>query len=435
MQPKLPKLSPRSQLSLRGEVAQLIPFEAICCRIKQILWFNLAVVTLIPLLAFYGSCTTKLDSRTLLFCVFLYLFNMIGITAGYHRLWSHRSYNASRPLEYFLAIAGGAAIQGSIQWWARGHRSHHRYTDTDLDPYGAHLGLWHTHIGWMLVRPRVKPGAADTSDLRRNRVVTWQHRWYFYIAFFFGLIVPACVPGYLWSDWRGGFFYAGCLRLTFVHHSVFSVNSIAHWLGETTFDDKLSPRDHFITALVTLGEGYHNFHHQFPMDYRNAIKWYQYDPTKWFIAVCSYLGLASHLQVFPDGEIRKSKLTMELKRLKKEQDGLRKPVDPTELPIISWESFEEQSKLQSLTLVSGFIHDVTDFLDDHPGGRSILKPMIGKDATSAFFGGVYEHSNAAHNLLSGMRVGVLLGGQEHISEDAIPPWRRLEIITQPIPKK
>ena len=70
----------------------------------------------------------------------------------------------------------------------------------------------------MLVRPRVKPGAADTSDLRRNRVVTWQHRWYFYIAFFFGLIVPACVPGYLWSDWRGGFFYAGCLRLTFVHH-------------------------------------------------------------------------------------------------------------------------------------------------------------------------------------------------------------------------
>jgi stearoyl-CoA desaturase (delta-9 desaturase) len=75
------------------------------------------------------------------------------------------------------------------------------------------------------------------------------------------------------------------------------VNSLAHWLGETPFDDKHTPRDHVITALVTIGEGYHNFHHQFPMDYRNAIKWYQYDPTKWFIWVCQQFGLASHLKV------------------------------------------------------------------------------------------------------------------------------------------
>jgi fatty-acid desaturase len=79
--------------------------------------------------------------------------------------------------------------------------------------------------------------------------------------------------------------------------STFCVNSLAHWLGETPFDDKHTPRDHLITALVTIGEGYHNFHHQFPMDYRNAIKWYQYDPTKWFIWVCQQLGLASHLKV------------------------------------------------------------------------------------------------------------------------------------------
>ena len=79
--------------------------------------------------------------------------------------------------------------------------------------------------------------------------------------------------------------------------STFCVNSLAHWLGETPFDDKHTPRDHFATALVTIGEGYHNFHHQFPMDYRNAIRWYQYDPTKWFIWVCQQLGLASHLKV------------------------------------------------------------------------------------------------------------------------------------------
>lgn len=122
--------------------------------------------------------------------------------------------------------------------------------------------------------------------------------------------------------------------------SVFSVNSIAHWLGETTFDDRHTPRDHFITAILTLGEGYHNFHHQFPMDYRNAVKWYQYDPTKWFIALCSYFGLAAHLQVFPENEIRMAELTMSLKRLKNVQDDLVWPTTSDDLPVINWDSCE-----------------------------------------------------------------------------------------------
>jgi stearoyl-CoA desaturase (delta-9 desaturase) len=128
-----------------------------------------------------------------------------------------------------------------------------------------------------------------------------------------GFGVPTMVPGLLWGDWRGGFFFAGAARLTFVHHvsepflrvlhlliilkSTFCVNSLAHWLGDTPFDDKHTPRDHIITALMTIGEGYHNFHHQFPMDFRNAIRWYQYDPTKWFIRVMQWAGLASHLKV------------------------------------------------------------------------------------------------------------------------------------------
>ncbi|KAI0069240.1 delta 9-fatty acid desaturase protein [Artomyces pyxidatus] len=402
------------------------PFALLLRRIR---WFNLSVEVSLPLLTVYGICTTAKESSTLMFCLLCYFLNMIGITAGYHRLWSHRSYNASLPLQYFLAVTGGAAIQGSIYWWARGHRSHHRYTDTDLDPYGAHRGLWHTHLGWMLVKPTIKPGFADITDLSKNSVVMWQHRWYFHVVLFFGIILPTSIPGYFWGDWRGGFFYAGFARLLLVHHSVFSVNSVAHWLGETTYDDKLTPRDHILTALLTLGEGYHNFHHQFPMDYRNAIRWYQYDPTKWFIALCYYFGLASHLKLFPDGEIRKGQLTMQLKRLKIEQDRLPKPPDSKELPVVSWESFQEQSRACPLVLVSGFIHDVSDFLDEHPGGRRFLETMVGRDATTAFLGGTYDHSNAAHNLLSNLRVGVLHGGLEHISDVAAnPPWRRLEII-------
>lgn len=234
-------------------------------------------------------------------CFALFLLECIEIDTtvqfkGYHRLWAHRSYNASKPLEYFLAFAGAGAVEGSIKWWSRGHRAHHRYTDTDLDPYSAHKGLWWSHVGWMLIKPRRKPGVADISDLSRNGVVRWQHKWYIPMLIFMGFIVPTLIPGFLWGDWLGGYVYAGALRLTFVHHSTFCVNSLAHWLGETPFDDKHTPRDHMFTALVTIGEGYHNFHHQFPMDYRNAIRWYQYDPTKWFIWVCSVLGLASHLK-------------------------------------------------------------------------------------------------------------------------------------------
>lgn len=209
-------------------------------------------------------------------------------------------------------------MQGSIKWWSRGHRAHHRYTDTELDPYNAHKGLFWSHIGWMLIKPRRKPGVADISDLTRNSVVRWQHRNYVPLIFIMGIGVPTIIPWLGWGDLQGGYVYAAILRMVFVHHvgfitsseifplllmislllkSTFCVNSLAHWLGESSFDDKHSPRDHLITALVTVGEGYHNFHHQFPMDYRNAIKWYQYDPTKWFIWSCRQTGLASHLKV------------------------------------------------------------------------------------------------------------------------------------------
>lgn len=152
-------------------------------------------------------------------------------------------------------MAGTGAVQGSIKWWSRGHRAHHRYTDTELDPYNAHWGFWWSHVGWMLFKPIRKPGVADVSDLSRSEVVRWQHRWYLWLILAMGFGVPTVIPGLLWGDWRGGYFYAGAARLVFVHHSTFCVNSLAHWLGEAPFDDKHTPRDHFITALVTVGEG------------------------------------------------------------------------------------------------------------------------------------------------------------------------------------
>jgi stearoyl-CoA desaturase (delta-9 desaturase) len=153
-----------------------------------------------------------------------------------------------------------------------------------------------------------------------------------------------------------GFYIHICLTsANRLPQSTFCVNSLAHWLGESPFDDKHTPRDHMITALVTIGEGYHNFHHQFPMDYRNAIEPYQYDPTKWVIWSLSKLGLASHLKVcrprlsvyhsltyhfqtFPENEVRKGQLTMQLKRLREVQDTIQWSADTSDLPVINWES-------------------------------------------------------------------------------------------------
>lgn len=117
-----------------------------------------------------------------------------------------------------MAIAGAGAVEGSIKWWSRGHRAHHRYTDTELDPYNAHKGFWYSHIGWMILKPRRKPGVADVSDLSKSEVVRWQHRWYLHLIIGMGFVVPTVVAGLGWGDWVGGFVYAGAARLCFVHH-------------------------------------------------------------------------------------------------------------------------------------------------------------------------------------------------------------------------
>ncbi|KGB75132.1 stearoyl-CoA desaturase (delta-9 desaturase) [Cryptococcus deuterogattii R265] len=380
--------------------------------IHNIQWISFLALTVTPSLAIYGIFTTAWNTKTAIWSVIYYFITGLGITAGYHRLWAHRAYNASIPLQYVLATAGSGAVEGSIKWWCRGHRAHHRYTDTDLDPYSAEKGFFWSHVGWMLVKPRGKIGVADVSDLSKNRVVKWQHRNYIPLILGMGFVFPTVVAGLGWGDWRGGFFFAGAARLCFVHHSTFCVNSLAHWLGEQPFDNKHSPRDHIITALCTIGEGYHNFHHQFPQDFRNAIKWFQYDPTKWFIWTMSKLGLASHLKRFPDNEVKKGQYTMKLQLLKEQADELQWPKSSNDLPVISWDDFKAEAKERSLVAIHGFIHDCSSFVEDHPGGAHLIKRAIGTDATTAFFGGVYDHSNAAHNLLAMMRVGILDGGME-----------------------
>ncbi|KAK9766869.1 stearoyl-CoA 9-desaturase [Basidiobolus ranarum] len=383
--------------------------------VKKLNWTHTIFVVFTPLISLYGIWTTPIQKPTLIWSVIYYFVTGLGITGGYHRLWAHKAYSATVPLQIILALAGGGAVQGSIKWWARGHRAHHRHTDTEKDPYSAHKGLFYSHIGWIMMNPEPgKIGYADTSDLNSDPIVRFQHKYFLLIALIMGFIFPVVIAGVGWGDWRGGFYFAAVARLVFVHHATFCVNSLAHYLGEHSFDDKHTPRDHFVTAFVTLGEGYHNFHHQFPQDYRNAIRFYQYDPTKWFIHTCSLFGLSYNLKRFPQNEITKGQLQMQEKKIEAAKKTLRwgEPLD--QLPVYTVKEVEKicHEENRKWIIINNVVHDVSSFIDDHPGGKALISSAIGKDGTVAFTGGVYDHSNGAKNLVTTMRVGVIKPVQE-----------------------
>ncbi len=271
----------------------------------------LAAVTVVP---WYGISHGFSPWAWIFFAVFLVL-NGIGIGSGYHRLWSHRAYEAHWLLRAFLAFIGGMALQNSILVWCIRHRAHHRdVDDNDKDPYSIGRGFWFAHIGWML--RDYKSGELDWSiapDLARDPVVAWQHRYYLPLVLFSNIALPLLL-GWAVGDVWGVFLLAGILRLVLSHHVTFFINSLCHMWGSRPYSDSNSARDNWFLAIITYGEGYHNYHHMFQNDYRNGIRWWQYDINKWFIATCAWLGLARNLKRAPAFKIQRARLNMQFKR-------------------------------------------------------------------------------------------------------------------------
>ncbi|MFT5032866.1 MAG: stearoyl-CoA desaturase (delta-9 desaturase) [Bermanella sp.] len=247
--------------------------------------------------------------------VFILGANGIAITAGYHRLWAHNAYKAHPILRMFYALFGAAAFQNSILIWASGHRRHHRHVDDiEHDPYSAQKGLWFSHMGWMIRDyPAGRDDFANARDLQRDKIVMWQHNHYMKIALAMNFI-PAMLVGWACGDIVGGIMLAGVLRLVVSHHTTFFINSLAHFWGRQPYTDENSARDNGILALFTYGEGYHNYHHIFQNDYRNGIRWWHFDPTKWLIKSCSWVGLASDLKKIPNFKIQRALIAMQFKR-------------------------------------------------------------------------------------------------------------------------
>jgi len=244
----------------------------------------------------------------------MYLAVGISICAGYHRFFSHKSYEVSPAVQVFYALFGAMAAQNSILWWSSAHRIHHQYVDRDWDPYSIKRGFWWAHILWIFYRSDAPDAASNAADLMKNPVVLWQDRWYHAILIVGGFGLPTLVDA-MFGDPLAGLLWGGFLRLVVVHHTTFFVNSLAHYLGKQTYNAEVSARDNWGVALLTLGEGYHSFHHRFPGDFRNGIRWFQWDPAKWFIAALRGVGLASDLRSATPPQIEHARMQAELRRI------------------------------------------------------------------------------------------------------------------------
>jgi stearoyl-CoA desaturase (delta-9 desaturase) len=281
----------------------------------NVLMFVLTMAGAVIVVPWYGFTHGYSLAAWVWFVVFLYA-NGLAITGGYHRLWSHRTYDAHWSVRLVYMLLGAMALQNSVLVWASGHRSHHQFVDdADRDPYSASRGLWFSHIGWMLRRyPSAETDFSNVRDLQRDPIVAFQHRYYYVLAIGLNVVVPLAL-GWLHGDLWGVFLLAGVLRLVVSHHFTFMINSVAHAFGRQPYSDEHSARDNGWLAFLTYGEGYHNFHHQFAHDYRNGIRWWHWDPSKWIICSLSWVGLTKRLRRTPAVAIQRARLAMQFRRV------------------------------------------------------------------------------------------------------------------------
>ncbi len=244
-----------------------------------------------------------------LFIFFVFATGM-SITLGYHRFFSHLTFRAGWPVKLFTLLFGAAAFEGSALCWSADHRRHHKFVDHDDDPYDISKGFFHAHIGWLLFRTGPDTPLTWVRDLQNDKLACWQHKHYVPLAMIMGFLVPALI-GFAVGGWTaalGAFLLAGVARTVVVHHSTFCINSLCHWIGDRPYSARCTARDSFLMALLTFGEGYHNYHHEFQHDYRNGVKPWQFDPTKWAIWALNKVGLASNLRTVPEEKILKAQI-------------------------------------------------------------------------------------------------------------------------------
>ncbi|HYE19532.1 MAG TPA: acyl-CoA desaturase [Tepidisphaeraceae bacterium] len=237
-----------------------------------------------------------------------YLLTTLGITIGYHRLFTHGAFRAPRAVRVTLGVLGSMAVQGPLLRWVATHRRHHQHADDADDPHSPHFGghgvlgvlrgWWHAHVGWLF-----QPDAGDldryVGDLRRDPALVRVSRL-FVLWVALGLLIPAVIGGLVTMTWTGallGLLWGGLARVFLVHHVTWSINSVCHLWGTRPFDSGDESRNNAVFGVLAMGEGWHNNHHAFPTSARHGLRWWQVDVSYWVIRAMSWVGLASGIKV------------------------------------------------------------------------------------------------------------------------------------------
>ena len=243
----------------------------------------------------------------------MYMATGIAITAGYHRLYAHNTYDCSPLIEVLYLAFGAAALQNSVVHWASDHRVHHRKVDQEEDPYNINKGFFWAHMGWIFYDSEPGLHFEKIPDLFKNKLVCWQHRFYLPIGIAVGFGLPLALGFWVGRPFEF-FLFGGLLRVVLVHHSTFLINSGAHYFGRRPYSIYNTARDSWWLAFFSFGEGYHNYHHAFQGDYRNGIRWYHWDPSKWLIRALSWVRLTWRLNKASDERILKAMMRAALAR-------------------------------------------------------------------------------------------------------------------------
>ena len=270
--------------------------------------------------AMYRAWGGALHWSDLVVFAITYVLCGIGVTVGFHRLFTHRSFKTSTPVRALLAVLGSAAIEGPVIEWVATHRQHHRYSDQQGDPHSPHVnraagfrgalaGLAHAHLGWLFRGEELASEQVYAPDLLADPVIAFVNRTFLLwvlagLAFPFGLGVAltGSVAGGL-----TGLLWGGAVRIFVLHHSTFSINSLCHYFGRQGFETGDQSRNLLWLSLPTLGEAWHNNHHAFPTSARHGLRWWQLDPSGWLISGLERLGLVwDVVSISPERQLAKA---------------------------------------------------------------------------------------------------------------------------------
>ncbi|CAH2351473.1 acyl-CoA desaturase 1 [[Candida] railenensis] len=427
-------------------------------------------------------CSSPKNS-TLVFSGLYFHVTLLAFTSGYHKYFTHNTFQTnSKGLPLFFVVFGSALGLGSVRWWASLHRAHHHFTDdTERDPYSIKRGVFWSHCGWLIKKPKIttfyqefmeqefplklhveesKEEEDFRSDLNEvlsnvegedeedqvdydllniqrltlydHKLVLWQNSYYLFCFLTTGLILPTLVTYFFFGETlTNGLIYPGIIRMFCSQQCVLLTESICHKsylfsIPTQPYNDKNSSRNchNPILTVLTYGQANQNYHHEFPHDYRNSSSVLAFDPTKWFIWSLYKIGLVDDLCSTPSDLITQIRIQQSQAIITRAKSQLNWGTPISKLPRITPKDFKRilassNHSDRIYIVIQNIIHDITPFMDQHPGGVQLLKASHGKDATKAFFGGVYGHSTAANNLLATMRIGILdVGNEEEV-------WRRV----------